>query len=83
LKAVETATDFLLMSKSQRLPSRFSVNDVPIAARELFQQLCDRYELAEVKWDSSDAKTPSNDRRISNQKLKAEGYQFIHPKVEV
>ncbi|WP_293352185.1 MULTISPECIES: hypothetical protein, partial [unclassified Microcoleus] len=25
LKAVETATDFLLMSKSQRLPSRFSV----------------------------------------------------------
>jgi hypothetical protein len=59
------------------------VNDVPIAARELFKQLCDRYQLPEVEWDASDTKTPSNDRRISNQKLKAEGYQFIHPEVEV
>jgi hypothetical protein len=25
----------------------------------------------------------SNDRRISNQKLKAEGYQLIHPEVEI
>jgi nucleoside-diphosphate-sugar epimerase len=59
------------------------VNDVPITARELFQQLCDRYELPEVEWDASDTTERSNNRRISNQKLKAEGYQLIHPEVEI
>jgi nucleoside-diphosphate-sugar epimerase len=81
LDDIVSASEFALARQLQGIYNL--VNDVPIAARELFQQLCDRYELAEVKWDSSDAKTPSNDRRISNQKLKAEGYQFIHPKVEV
>ena len=59
------------------------VNDVPITARELFKQLCDRYELPEVEWDGSDTTKRSNSRRISNQKLKAEGYQLIHPEVEI
>jgi hypothetical protein len=59
------------------------VNDVPITPRELFQQLCDRYELPEVEWDESDTTKPSNSRRILNQKLKAEGYQLIHPEVEI
>ncbi|MEG4059002.1 MULTISPECIES: hypothetical protein [unclassified Microcoleus] len=59
------------------------MNDVPITARELFKQLCERYELPEVEWDSSDTKTRSNDRRISTQKLKAEGYQLIHPELEI
>jgi hypothetical protein len=55
------------------------VNDVPITASELFKQLCDRYELAEVEWDGSDTTERSNNRRISNQKLKVKGYQIIHP----
>ncbi|WP_445172584.1 SDR family oxidoreductase [Microcoleus sp.] len=59
------------------------VNDVPITARELFKQLCDRYELPEVEWDGSDTTKRSNSRRISNQKLKAEGYQLLHPEVEI
>ncbi|EGK88690.1 SDR family oxidoreductase [Microcoleus vaginatus PCC 9802] len=59
------------------------VNDVPITARELFKQLCERYELPEVEWDGSDTTERSNNRRISNQKLKAEGYQLIHPEVEI
>jgi nucleoside-diphosphate-sugar epimerase len=59
------------------------VNDVLITARELFKQLCDRYELPEVEWDGSDTTKRSNNRRISNQKLKAEGYQLIHPEVGI
>jgi len=59
------------------------VNDVPITARELFKQLCDRYGLPEVEWDGSDTTERSNNRRISNQKLKGEGYQIIHPEVEI
>ncbi|AFZ07207.1 NAD-dependent epimerase/dehydratase [Oscillatoria nigro-viridis PCC 7112] len=59
------------------------VNDVPITARELFKQLCDRYELPEVEWDGSDTTERPKNRRISNQKLKAEGYQLIHPEVEI
>ncbi len=81
LDDIVSASEFALDRQLQGIYNL--VNDVPIAARELFKQLCDRYELPEVEWDASDAKSPSNDRRISNQKLKAEGYQFIHPKVEV
>jgi nucleoside-diphosphate-sugar epimerase len=81
LDDIVSASEFALDRQLQGIYNL--VNDVPIAACELFKQLCERYELPEVEWDSSDTKTPSNDRRISNQKLKAEGYQFIHPKVEV
>lgn len=81
LDDIVSASEFALARQLQGIYNL--VNDVPISACELFEQLCDRYELAEVKWDASDTKTPSNNRRISNQKLKAEGYQFIHPKVEV
>lgn len=81
LDDIVSASEFALARQLQGVYNL--VNDVPIAARELFKQLCDRYELPEVTWDGSDTKTPSNNRRISNQKLKAEGYQFIHPEVEV
>jgi nucleoside-diphosphate-sugar epimerase len=59
------------------------VQDVPLTMHDLFDQLCDRYKLPPVEWDASLPRPRSNNRQVSNQKLKAIGYQFIHPHIEI
>ncbi len=59
------------------------VSDGPVTVRELFERVCHRFELPPVEWDASDLEDQPSDRRISNQKLKQAGYQFLHPTVEV
>lgn len=81
LDDIVSASEFALDRQLQGIYNL--VNDVPITARELFKQLCERYDLPEVEWNSSQDRTRSNNRRVSNQALKAEGYQLIHPEVEI
>ncbi len=81
LDDIVSASEFALERQLQGIYNL--VNDLPITARELFKQLCDRYELPEVEWDGSDTTERSNNRRISNQKLKAEKYHIVHPEVEI
>lgn len=81
LDDIVSASEFALNHQLQGIYNL--VSDVPITARELFKQFCDRYELPGVEWDASDTTESSNNRRISNQKIKAAGYQIIHPEVEV
>lgn len=59
------------------------VNDVPLTSRELLQRLCERHGLAQVSWDPSVPEIRPYNARVSNQKLKAAGYQFIHPETVV
>lgn len=71
-------------ARQKRLQGIYNlVNDVPLKSRELLERLCERHGLAQVSWDPSVPKVRPYNARVSNQKLKAAGYQFIHPETEV
>lgn len=55
------------------------VNDTPLPLRELLDRLCEHHGLAKVIWDPSTAPVRPYNSRVSNQKLKAAGFQLIHP----
>ena len=57
------------------------VHDTPLKRRELLGRLFEIYGLAKVSWDSSLKPTLPYNARISNQKIKDQGYQFIHPEI--
>ncbi|MEB3180374.1 MAG: SDR family oxidoreductase [Nostocaceae cyanobacterium] len=59
------------------------VNDVPLTTRELFDRMCEVYGLPPVEWDASQPRTRSNNRRVSNHKLKEAGYKLIHRDIVV
>jgi len=81
LDDIVSATEFAL---SHRLQGIYNlVNDVPLTAYELFEQMSQRYNLPKVEWDAALPRSRENNRRVSNQKLKTEGYCFIHPELEI
>lgn len=59
------------------------VNDMPLTSRELLSRLCERHGLAPVSWNPSAPQIRPYNARVSNQKLKAAGYKFIHPETVV
>jgi nucleoside-diphosphate-sugar epimerase len=71
-------------ARQKRLQGIYNlVNDVPLTSRELLERLCERHGLAQVSWDPSAPKVRPYNARVSNQKLKAAGYQFIYPETVV
>ena len=56
------------------------VNDEPIRIRDLVQQSLERQNLDPVRW-SGEPTQRTNGRRIRNHRLKALGYQLLHPTV--
>ncbi|MEM9271635.1 MAG: SDR family oxidoreductase [Cyanobacteria bacterium P01_F01_bin.143] len=54
------------------------VDDSQLTVREQVEQVCYKYGLPPVYWDSSKPGRRGNSARISNQKLKAAGYELIH-----
>ena len=59
------------------------VDDSQLAIKEQLERICSRYGLPPVRWDQSKLSLPGKSVRVSNQKLKASGYQFIHPQIVV
>ena len=57
------------------------VDDSQLRVRELAEQVCWSYGLPQVNWDPSKLSWQSNSLRVSNQKLKAVGFQLIHPQL--
>ncbi len=55
------------------------VDDSQLTVKEQLERICYRYGLPPVHWDQSKLSLPGKSVRVSNQKLKATGYQFIHP----
>lgn len=55
------------------------VDDSQLTIKEQLERICSRYGLPPVHWDQSKLSLPGKSVRVSNQKLKATGYQFIHP----
>lgn len=56
------------------------VGDVSLSSGELLDHIFEANNLPKVSWDGSPSVRPYN-ARVSNQKIKAAGYQFIHPEI--
>lgn len=57
------------------------VNSDPIASKKLLDWVCDRYDLAPITWDPSQTSKRPYNAKVSNQKLRDAGYEFLHRSV--
>jgi nucleoside-diphosphate-sugar epimerase len=66
-------------AKEKQLSGLYNLvqEEVP-TVRALIGEVCDRHNLAPVKWDKGEESTRKN-VRVSNAKIKSTGYQFKHP----
>ncbi|MDJ0601033.1 MAG: SDR family oxidoreductase [Crocosphaera sp.] len=54
------------------------VNDVKLTSKDLCNLICDRQQLERVSWDTSKPSFSTLNARVTNSKIKEEGYQFIY-----
>ncbi len=59
------------------------VSDRPQAVRDLLARLSERHGLPKVMWNHLAQEVHPYTARVSNQKIKAAGYKFIHPEILV
>lgn len=59
------------------------VHDTPWTSRELLDRLCEHHSLPKVSWNPDASSSRPYNAKVSNQKLKAAGYSFIHPNLVV
>jgi nucleoside-diphosphate-sugar epimerase len=59
------------------------VDDSQMTIKEQVKRVCDCYDLPPVNWDPSKLSIQSKSLQVSNQKLKAAGYNLIHPQIVV
>ncbi|QYO65120.1 hypothetical protein [Leptolyngbya sp. 7M] len=58
------------------------VQDQPITTGELFDAIFSKHNLPPIRWDPAQPSTRPYNARVSNQKLRAAGYQVQHPVIE-
>jgi nucleoside-diphosphate-sugar epimerase len=76
LDDIVSAVEFALGHRLQGIYNL--VNDDHLMIRELFDLVCERHGLPKIEWEPSIPKAQQYNARVSNQKLKTAGYQFIH-----
>jgi nucleoside-diphosphate-sugar epimerase len=59
------------------------VDDSQLTVKEQVKRVCSRYNLPPVLWDASKLSLQRKSLQVSNQKLKAAGYDLIHPQLLV
>jgi len=59
------------------------VDDAHLTIGELLDKVCDQHNLPKVMWDESLKSVRPYNARVSNQKIKDAGYQFIYPQILV
>ncbi|NES65738.1 MAG: SDR family oxidoreductase [Okeania sp. SIO2D1] len=57
------------------------VNDVPMKGRELLDGLHQYQGLEKVSWDGSPSSMRPFNARVSNKKLRDEGFELVHPTI--
>ncbi len=77
LDDIVSAIAFILLSRLEGIYNL--VDDVPWITRHLVERVCEVHGLPPVSWDASPSNLRSGSVRVSNHKIKAAGYQFIHP----
>jgi nucleoside-diphosphate-sugar epimerase len=59
------------------------VDDSQLTVREQVSLICTRYNLPPVQWDAAKPSVQRKSLQVSNHKLKATGYNLIHPQLLV
>jgi nucleoside-diphosphate-sugar epimerase len=59
------------------------VDDSQLTIKEQVKRVCASYGLPPVHWDASKFSPPRKSLQVNNQKLKAAGYDLIHPQIIV
>ncbi len=59
------------------------VDDSQLTIKEQVKRVCAAYGLPPVNWDASKFSPPRKSLQVNNQKLKATGYDLIHPQIVV
>jgi nucleoside-diphosphate-sugar epimerase len=59
------------------------VDDSRLTIKEQVKRVCASYGLPPVQWDTSKFSPPRKSLQVNNQKLKAAGYNLIHPQIIV
>ncbi len=59
------------------------VDDSQLTIREQIKLICSRYSLPPVNWDPSKLSIQRKSVQVCNEKIKAAGYELIHPKIIV
>ncbi len=59
------------------------VDDSQMTVKEQVKRVCDYYNLPPVNWDPARLSFQRKSLQVSNQKLKAAGYDLIHPQLMV
>jgi len=57
------------------------VNNAPMISRELLDSLHKSQGLGKVYWDASTSSKRAYNSRVSNQKLRNEGFELVHPEI--
>jgi hypothetical protein len=57
------------------------VGDVSLSSSELLDRIFETHNLPKATWDTSVSSMRPYNARVSNQKIKAAGYQFVHPEI--
>jgi nucleoside-diphosphate-sugar epimerase len=57
------------------------VGSVPITTRELLERVFAAHNLPNVRWDAAQTSTRPYNAKVSNQKLRDAGYQFLYPEI--
>ena len=53
----------------------------PQSSRDLLDRLSEQHDLPKVMWNPSERQVRPYNTRVSNQKIEAAGYKFIHPEI--
>lgn len=77
LDDIVSAVDFIRSNQCYGIYNL--VDNTKLTLRDLCNQVCDRYNLEQVIWDSSQPSLRDNNVRVNNQKIKAAGYNLVHP----
>lgn len=56
-------------------------SDRSLPTKEFFHHLLTTHQLPPITWDETQASTRPYNARLSNQKLKAAGFKFLHPEI--
>ena len=73
------AIDF---AKRKQLHGIYNLASEVLTTREFFTKLFEAHNLPNVTWDESQPSSRSYSMKLSSQKIKNAGYEFIHPEIE-
>lgn len=69
----------IAFAQSQSLDGIYNLVSEPMANGELLARVCAAHNLPAITWDPTQPSAKPYNAKVKNQKLRAAGYEFLHP----